>query len=375
MTKREAEILEKIRQNPMISQKDLAEELGIVRSSVGVHLSNLIKKGYIKGKGYIVNEAPYVCVIGGASIGLTGFSRHKIKYRDSNLGSLQVSMTGVGRNIAENLVRLGINTKLICPIGDDIYGRQIRDSCADLAIDIRDSLFLKNKASAVYMAIMDEENDLALGLSAMDICEEMDILFFRKKEEVIKNARLAVLDTNISESALNSIVQSNPEQQFLLDTVSSIKSLRAKNLLPYVTALKSNKYEAELLSGIKIATEKDLEKAGRIFLNKGIKKVFITLGKMGVYCLDQRMEKIIRPLAVNVVNSNGAGDAFAAGVVYGMINNQDVEQCTKLGIISSSYAITHHLPVNPEINEQKLQQYLANHKTLVFSDTLNNTTL
>jgi len=96
---------------------------------------------------------------------------------------------------------------------------------------------------------------------------------------------------------------------------------------------------------------------------------------MGVYCLDQRMEKIIRPLAVNVVNSNGAGDAFAAGVVYGMINNQDVEQCTKLGIISSSYAITHHLPVNPEINEQKLQQYLANHKTLVFSDTLNNTTL
>ena len=54
MTNREQEILELIRKNPMISQKELADSLGITRSSVAVHISNLLKKGYVVGKGYIV---------------------------------------------------------------------------------------------------------------------------------------------------------------------------------------------------------------------------------------------------------------------------------------------------------------------------------
>ncbi|WP_352405018.1 winged helix-turn-helix transcriptional regulator, partial [Sporanaerobacter acetigenes] len=49
MTRREEEILELISKNPLISQKEIAEQLGITRSSVGVHIGNLMKKGYIIG--------------------------------------------------------------------------------------------------------------------------------------------------------------------------------------------------------------------------------------------------------------------------------------------------------------------------------------
>ena len=51
MTQREAQILQWIRENPMISQQELADRAGITRSSVAVHISNLMKKGYIGGKG------------------------------------------------------------------------------------------------------------------------------------------------------------------------------------------------------------------------------------------------------------------------------------------------------------------------------------
>ena len=51
MTQREQQILEWIRQDPMISQEDLAQRAGITRSSVGVHISNLMKKGCILGEG------------------------------------------------------------------------------------------------------------------------------------------------------------------------------------------------------------------------------------------------------------------------------------------------------------------------------------
>ena len=58
MTQREQQILDWITEDPMISQEALAERAGITRSSVAVHISNLMKKGYITGKGYIVHTAP-----------------------------------------------------------------------------------------------------------------------------------------------------------------------------------------------------------------------------------------------------------------------------------------------------------------------------
>ena len=51
----------------MISQQELADKAGIARSSVAVHISNLMKQGHIAGKGYIVRTAPYVVVVGGPS--------------------------------------------------------------------------------------------------------------------------------------------------------------------------------------------------------------------------------------------------------------------------------------------------------------------
>ena len=67
MTQRERQLLEWIRENPMISQQELADKAGITRSSVAVHISNLIKKGCITGKGYIVRTDPYVAVVGGVT--------------------------------------------------------------------------------------------------------------------------------------------------------------------------------------------------------------------------------------------------------------------------------------------------------------------
>ena len=45
MTQRERQILQLIESNPLISQQEIAEKMGITRSSVAVHISNLTKKG------------------------------------------------------------------------------------------------------------------------------------------------------------------------------------------------------------------------------------------------------------------------------------------------------------------------------------------
>ena len=80
ITNREQEILEEIKNNPQISQKDLSRKLGITRSAVAVHIMNLNSKGLIKGRGYIIGKEPFFSVIGGANIDLHGISSKKISY-------------------------------------------------------------------------------------------------------------------------------------------------------------------------------------------------------------------------------------------------------------------------------------------------------
>ena len=74
MTQREQEILALLESNPMISQQELADKLGITRSSVAVHISNLQKKGYIAGKGYVLRKKDYAVVVGGVNVDICGSS-------------------------------------------------------------------------------------------------------------------------------------------------------------------------------------------------------------------------------------------------------------------------------------------------------------
>jgi len=305
VTKREQEIFKEIQLDPLISQRLLAEKLGIKRSSVAVHLSNLVKKGYLKGKGYIINEQDYICVIGGANIDIVGFPQDKLVFKDSNLGSLQISLGGVGRNIAENLVRLGLNTKLITAIGNDFFGRQIVNSCNEIGIDLKDSLFEKNLNSSVYLAIMDKKNDMALGLDAMRICEALDINFIRKKKVQINNASIIVLDTNLRKDVLEYIVNAHPNKKYFIDTVSGIKAVKVKNMLDKLFMIKANKLEAEVLYGTKIKIE----------------------------------------------NTNGAGDAFSAGVIYGYRKSFDINKCAQLGVVCATITIANKDTVSSEMNE------------------------
>ena len=103
MTQRERQILRLIEADPMISQEALADKLGIARSSVAVHISNLTRKGCIAGRGYVLRTGDYVVVVGGANVDICGRSWEPLVPADSNPGLVSMSIGGVGRNIAHNL--------------------------------------------------------------------------------------------------------------------------------------------------------------------------------------------------------------------------------------------------------------------------------
>ncbi|MBU5675131.1 bifunctional hydroxymethylpyrimidine kinase/phosphomethylpyrimidine kinase [Alkaliphilus sp. MSJ-5] len=354
MTNREQEILELIKNNPMISQNDLANILAITRSSVAVHITNLIKKGYILGKGYIVHKDSYVSIVGGANMDIHGFPAGNLILKDSNIGNVKISLGGVGRNIGENLVKLGIDTRLISVIGDDIYGSKILEEARLIGLNMQDSLILKGEPTSTYLSILDESGDMAVAISQMDVYDRMTVEFIKDKRHVIENSRLCIIDTNIPSEVIEYILTTYKDIDFFLDTVSTTKARKVKNLIGYFHTIKPNKIEAEMLTGIEIINEDDLKRAAEHLIKKGVKRVFISLGDKGIFYSDGNHMKHIEVPRVKIVNATGAGDAFVAGLAYGYLNDMDIDESARIAITASTIAISHENTINPNMSIQNI---------------------
>lgn len=356
MTSREREILELIRKNPMISQKELADSLGITRSSAAVHITNLIKKGYIMGKGYIVKDEDYICVIGGANMDIQGFPKDTLIMRDSNPGTVKISLGGVGRNIAENIVKLGVHTKFISAVGGDVYGNKILDEAQLIGLDMQHSLVLKEQATSTYLATLDESRDMMVAIAFMDIFDKMSIDFIKEKKHVVENSRLCVIDTNIPIEIIEYIVTNVKNTDLFLDAVSTSKAKKVKDIIGHFHTIKPNRIEAEILSGIEIKSDDDLKKAAEYFLSKGVKRVFITMGEDGVYYNDGINENHISNPNIKVVNATGAGDAFVAGLAYSYINDFDIDYTTRFAMTASILALSYEDTINPNMSVENINR-------------------
>jgi len=354
MTSREEELLSLIRRNPAMSQDKLASALGITRSSVAVHITNLMKKGQILGKGYILRQEDYVCVLGGSNIDISGFPNKTLIMSDSNPGKVKICLGGVGRNIAENLVHLGIPTKLISAVGEDVYGRKIIDHSNAIGLDVSNSLVLGNMPTSTYLAILNELGDMIVAINYMDIFNEISIDFIQSHRQVIEDSKICVIDTNIPADTIGYVLDNFKNTEFFLDTVSTTKAMKVKDRIGAFHTIKPNRIEAELLSGIEIRNETDMLKASEYFLNKGVQRVFISLAEDGVFFNDGSVHKRIPTPKFKVVNATGAGDAFVSALVYSRFNNYEIEETAKFAMTASILALRHEETINPNMSRENI---------------------
>lgn len=357
MTEREKQILELIKNNPTISQQNIANQLGIKRSSVAVHILNLTRKGYIKGKGYIFDDEKYVVVIGGSNMDIAGFCTGGIIKNDSNPGRVKLSFGGVGRNIAENLVKLGVNTKLISIVGNDFYGKKISEDCVRAGIDISLLKMEPDLRTSVYLSIIENNGDMNVAIADMDIIDHLDESYLNKHTSIIKNASAVVVDTNLKKEVLEKIAQ-NFGNHLFLDTVSTTKTKKVKECLHLFHTIKPNRLEAEILTGFQLDNEKSIEKAVAYFIDLGIQQVFISFGKDGIAFGTKEQFGFFKPPAVISVNETGAGDAFMSGLVYGYLNELYIQETVKFASAASAVTIENENTINPELSVERINQKL-----------------
>ena len=354
MTQRERQILDLIAANPMISQQELADTLNITRSSVAVHISNLLKKGYIAGKGYVLRTGAYAVVVGGVNVDIGGRSHRKLVAADSNPGRVSISLGGVGRNIAHNMALMGLDVKLLTAMGEDVYGNRITSSCTELGIDVSHALRVPDCATSTYLYIADEAGEMALALSDMEVCDRITPAYLAANQQVLQNAQVIVADTNIPAETLVYLAE-NCTAPIFCDPVSTIKAGKLRPILNRIHTLKPNRLEAELLSGVPIREKKDAEAAAKALIEKGVQRVFLSMGADGV-CAATPQEQLWLPnLPGNMVNTTGCGDAFMAALVWAYMQDMTLRETAMAGLAAGSIAMESPETINPAMSATALK--------------------
>ena len=354
MTQRERQILQWIEENPLISQQELADRAGISRSGVAVHISNLMKKGYITGKGYIVHTAPYVTVVGGANVDIGGWSSHKLIAEDSNPGRVRMSLGGVGRNIAHNMSLMGLEVRLLTAFGDDVYAQKISASCAELGIDISASPIIPGGHTSTYLFINDERGDMALAVSDMDICREISPALLESRKALLDGSQMVMMDTNMPTESIEWMAQ-NCRAPIFVDPVSTTKAEKIRGVLGKLHTIKPNRIEAELLSGVQITDEESLRKAADTMLATGLQRVFISLGADGVYAAERDGEHLHLPvLPGEMVNTTGCGDAFMGAIAWAWMHGTTLREAAMAGLAASVIAMESAETINSAMSEEAL---------------------
>lgn len=354
-TDREQDILGLIQENPLISQQEIADRCGITRSSVAVHISNLMKKGLIEGKGYILSTGSYAAVIGGANMDIGGRSASTLIPHDSNPGVVSFSPGGVGRNIAHNMGLLDCDVRFISVFGGDSSGAELIESCRRAGVDTGNSLVLENGRTAVYLYVNNEDGEMAVALNDMAIYEHMTPEFLALRMDFINKSAVCVADTNSPAQTLAYLAQ-NCKVPLIIDPVSTVKALRIKELLPFIHTLKCNRIEAEVLSGVSISDNSTLERAVKTLLDSGVKQVVVTMGGEGALCASSEGFARLPACRAQVVNVTGGGDAFTAALAKGIMEEKPLADAARAGLAAGALAVSHINTIHPDMSVQHIEQ-------------------
>jgi len=354
MTQRERQILQLIEEDPMISQQEIADKLNITRSSVAVHISNLMKKGIIAGKGYVLRSGSYVVVVGGVNVDIGGKSFAPLVTADSNPGRVRISLGGVGRNIAHNMSLMGIDVRMLTAYGDDLNGERVAASCSELGIDMSSALRISGGTTSTYLYLTDDRGEMALAVSDMEICDKITPEYLESNLPLLQNAQVVVADTNIPAESLAFLAE-NLQVPLFIDPVSTIKAEKLRPILHKIHTLKPNKLEAELLSGVEIHSKEDMVKAADKLLELGVHRLFISLGSEGVFAAMGDQKLWLPNIPGTLVNTTGCGDSFMAALVWAYLEGSDLETTAKAGLAAGSITMESPETINPNMNPETLK--------------------
>jgi pseudouridine kinase len=356
-------VVELLRRDPLIGSAAIAAELGTTRAAINVHLSNLGKKGVILGRGYVLSEQASVVVVGGANMDVKARSGRAVVAATSNPGTATMAAGGVGRNIAENLARLGTRTHLVAAIGADPLGDQVLSATSGAGVHV-EHVRRTAAATGTYTAVLDADGELVVAVSAMAATDELSPQQVDAARDLLAAASMVVLDGNLAAKTLELALDlaAGSGSRVVLEPVSVPKAAALAPVLEAgrpVFAVTPNRDELASLTDLPTRNARQVRTAARSLHDRGVELVWVRLGAAGSLLSSPDGEDELAPVPAEVVDVTGAGDAMLAAFCHALLDGADPAAAAAYGHAAAALTVASPHTVRPDLTDRLVRSQLS----------------
>lgn len=245
---------------------------------------------------------------------------------------------GSAANTIVGLAKLGCKVNFIGKVADDREGKMLLADFQREDVYTNGVIHVKRGRSGTALCFVDKKGgrELYIDPGVNDTIEFDEI----NKEQAFqtKFLHLASFVGDKSLQTQKKLVESFPKTvKVSLDPgeLYARKGLTAlEPLIRRTFVLMPSQAELRLLTN-----KEDYRKGSEFLLEKDVKIVAVKLGSKGCYVTDGKESHLIKAFKVRVVDTTGAGDAFCAGFLYGLINGKSLYECGKIGNFVASRCV------------------------------------
>ncbi len=265
-------------------------------------------------------------------------------------GGFRKTIGGAETNVAIALSRLGHQTGWISRLGNDEFGRYVRNFIRGEGVDTSRVLFDDHAPTAVFFKELVPNQDPKIyyyrknSAASTMTPEDLDPGYIKEAKYLHLTGITPALSSSCKETVFHAIeIARLNAQKVVFDPNVRLKlwsKAEAKQVLSEIAEkvdiLLPGIEEGELLTG-----ESDPEKIASVLLRSGPETVVIKLGEDGAYYATQNERRHIPGYKVEkIVDTAGAGDGFAAGFLSGLIRGWTHQEAVKLGNRVGAFALT-----------------------------------
>ncbi len=244
---------------------------------------------------------------------------------------------GKGANQAVISARMGSKTTMVGSVGSDTFGKSFINLLKKETIDTSLIKISEKNPTGVSLIIVEKngQNRICMTPGANMDYEVSDLL---KIEDKIADSNVIVSQFEIKEEVTNKLIElaAKYHKTLIINPAPArkIKDEDYKN----ITIITPNEKEIEILSGRKLISIKDYEKASEELIEKGVKHVIVTLGSLGSLYSKKGYHKFIPSFKVKPLDTVGAGDSFTGSLASFIDQGYEIEEAlvysTAVGALS-----------------------------------------
>ncbi len=295
---------------------------------------------------------------GNVSVDIKAYSAEVDDTEAYREGSIELVPGGVGRGMAINLKHLGLNTFIHSVVGKDIFGEYLRGGLEEEGVNTTLLGESKERKTALF-SVMASRGKSATCVYSTQILKE--ITFDEQVEKVIKDNDISafVMDSNLSDETLAGFYnykKTHPEIFVFQNATAPDIARKTMQYAPLIDLFGCNEYEAAAILG-ESSVLPDLTTADK-FQALGYKNFIITFGEQGVMVRIGNETWNEPPYTPSqIVDTIGAGDAFASGFLMGFLEGDPVKRCIHYGLTCAKETLLTRDTVSSKLSKSFLENY------------------